>query len=163
MTDPQTPHPYPQPHPHPQPGHAVGAQHGGSQDGGALPYGLGFLAFLPIPFVNFLVAGVAMAAVRGRQRRRGPVAAENARHAANWGLTLIAVLVLLVGLAVILANVLPPRPGEFQVALLPIAGVLVFGVLHLVVIIRGLTHAGRGEVFVNRLAVPFLAPGRSVD
>src|SRR5699024_7083280 len=68
---------------------------------GAVSWAMGFLCFIPIPYVSFLIAGIVMAAVYPSQRRKGPVAAENARFAANWGLTVILAVVVLVGSAIV--------------------------------------------------------------
>ncbi|PPH62067.1 hypothetical protein C5D25_08515, partial [Rathayibacter sp. AY1D7] len=69
---------------------------------GALSYALGFLAFIGIPFLSLIVGGIVMASVYPSARRKGGIAAENARNAANWGLTVILIGVVTLGAHVVL-------------------------------------------------------------
>jgi uncharacterized Tic20 family protein len=142
---------YPQPG-YPQPGYpqpAVPAT-------GALPYGLGFLAYIPVPYLSLLVAGIVMASVYPSQKRKGGLAAENARHAANWGLSLIAYMVLnVLFFAVMVATRDEYSRGFFPVGI-PVLIFLALGIAHLVVIIMGLVAANKRTVFHNRIAIPFL-------
>ena len=122
---------------------------------GALPYGLGFISYLPIPFLNLIITGVVMAAVYPGQRRKSPLAAENARRAANWGLTVIAARVVMVVLCLgVIAIVHGTENG--QLGLIPLLIYPAVGVAHLVVIINGLAKAKRGAIFENPIAIPFL-------
>ena len=130
---------------------------------GTASWALGFLAYVPIPFLGQIAAGVVMAALYPAQRRKSPVAAANGRRAANWGLTYVLLTVLAVGLTVPLgmySNTLPTvedRQAFLPVALLPL-GVWAFGVnvLHVVLVIIGTVQAARGRVFRNVVQIPFL-------
>lgn len=121
---------------------------------GTLSWGLGLLAYLPIPLFSLVIAGVAMACAYPSQRRRSPVAAQNARHAANWGLTVVLVCVVMIGAVVALALALGPTPGDR--ALIPFVLIFPLGVAHLVMVVRGMVRAGRGQVLATRLAIPFI-------
>ncbi|GAA3889043.1 hypothetical protein GCM10022381_33580 [Leifsonia kafniensis] len=121
---------------------------------GTLGYGLGFLAYVPIPFVGMLVAGIAMAAVYPAAKKQGGVAAENARRAANWGLTVVATLVVLVLAVIVLANVFSGVKGFFPIGT-PVVGFFVLAIVHVIVCIMGLVIGNRGDVFENALAIPF--------
>ena len=121
---------------------------------GTLGYGLGFLAYIPIPFVGMLVAAIAMAGVYSAARKQGGVAAENARRAANWGLTVLAVMALLVVSFIVLLNVFNGSTGFFPIGL-PVIGFLLLSVVHVIVCIMGLVIGNRGDVFENALAIPF--------
>jgi uncharacterized Tic20 family protein len=122
---------------------------------GALSWGLGFLAFIPIPYVGFVVTGIVMAAVYPGQRQKSALAAENGRRAANWGLTLIAVLAAMVLLAVMLSFAFRGNRDLAPFASAPFVIYLILGVVHLVTIIRGLLAANRGQVLDVPLAIPF--------
>ncbi|MFC0198518.1 DUF4870 domain-containing protein, partial [Microbacterium arthrosphaerae] len=123
---------------------------------GSVAWGLGFLAFIPIPVVSMIIAGIAMASAYGAQRRNGPVAEGNARNAANWGLTVIAVTIVSFTLTAVFAALF----GETFRGFLPIgAPILIWAALcvaHVVVIIIGVVKAGKGQVFENRIAIPFI-------
>jgi len=123
---------------------------------GALPYGLGFLAYIPIPYLSLLVAGIVMAAVYPSQKTKGGLAAENARHAANWGLSLIAYIVLdFLFFAIMLATRGDDSTGFFPVGI-PVVLFFALGIAHLVVIIMGLVAANKRTVLRNRIAIPFI-------
>ena len=123
---------------------------------GALPYGLGFLAYIPIPYLSLLVAGIVMAAVYPSQKTKGGLAAENARHAANWGLSLIAYIVLdFLFFAIMLATRGDNSTGFFPVGI-PVVLFFALGIAHLVVIIMGLVAANKRTVLRNRIAIPFI-------
>ncbi|MGL4339292.1 MAG: DUF4870 domain-containing protein [Rhodoglobus sp.] len=132
---------------------------------GALPYGLGFLAYLPIPIFSLLIAGIVMVAVYPSQRRHGGVAALNARRAANWGLTVIAgflavpLFLLLIALVGPIVDPLSSSPNpfpRFSVFHIPVLFYFVLGIAHVVILIMGLVKCKRGEFFNNRLAIPFI-------
>lgn len=128
---------------------------------GTLPYLLGILGLLPLPILSQLIAGIAMAAVYPSQRGRSPVAAENARRAANWGLTVIVVTLGAIGLVLALQGLFGSGDAEQDVWVLwPFLVVVALGTAHLVVVVVGLVHTAQGKVFRNPLAIPFLRAGR---
>ena len=125
---------------------------------GSLPYALGFLAIVGIPFLSVLTAGIVMVSVYPAMKKKGALAAENARQAANWGWTLIIGTVITLGGHFVLLYFVSGTPvakGFYPVGIL----ITIFGALcvaHLVIIIMGLVKAhGRG-VLNNRLAIPFI-------
>lgn len=125
-----------------------------AESAGALPYGLGFLAYIPAPFANLIITGIVMAAVYPSQKRKGTLAAENARQAANWGLTMIAVMIVMFALILVIV----PFVNHTSASSAALAPLILFGataVAHLIVIITGLVHANRREVFRNPIAIPF--------
>ena len=76
---------------------------------------MGFLACLPVPIVNTLVAGFVMMCVYPATARKGPpFAVENARNAANWGLTVVVGTVAIVAYKRSCHPTLPTseRPGQ---------------------------------------------------
>lgn len=132
-------------------------------DAGQRSYLLGLLAWLPIPLFSALIAGVAMAAALPGQRRRSPLAGENARRAANWGLTYALGVVLSVVTTAILVLATgeegPAARDGFPWQLWFLSPILVLGVGHLVVTVVGLSRTSRGEAF-RAPGVPFF---RAVD
>ncbi|HLR28126.1 MAG TPA: DUF4870 domain-containing protein, partial [Ruania sp.] len=82
--------------------------------------------------------------------------------AANWGLTMILAVVVLVGAAIIVGPVLASIDGPANEGIpgLSVALILVtlfgVGIAHLVMTIIGVVRAGKGEVFRCPLAIPFL-------
>lgn len=92
---------------------------------GTIAWGLGFLAYVPIPMVNVVVAGVTQLVVGLRQRRHGGLAAVNGVRAANWGLTQLCHPVLLAIIGVVTVVTGTPSPtGGYSVQ--PWAGTLLF-------------------------------------
>ena len=126
---------------------------------GRASYLLGFLGFLPLPFISPVIAGAAMALSYRTQRRKSALAAENARRAANWGLTYalatVAIVACDIGLSFLIDSI-----EESDAPLFILWLVLPLGLVHLVVTIRGTDVADQGEVFENRLAIPFLRAER---
>lgn len=122
-----------------------------------ISWGLGFLAYIPIPILNVIIAGIAMVLPYRTQRHLGPVAEGNARNAANWGLTLILVVVvgwLLAMLLGFLSNDIDPlAPIAIALFMITLFG---SGIVHLVLIIRGLIVAGRNQVARVPFAIPFI-------
>src|SRR5699024_2974593 len=152
---------------YPESGNAMAPQYGYpaySQPpaSGTVSWAMGFLSYIPIPYVSFLIAGIVMAAVYPSQRRRGPVAAENARFAANWGLTMILAVVVLVGSGIVLGPVLDSIDGPENEGLVGVSIALLLvssfgiGITHLVMIIIGVVRAGKAEVFRCPLAIRFI-------
>lgn len=142
------------------PGHGGAGYAPGQGDStatGRTSYLLGLLAWLPVPFLSAVIAGVAMAAAYPGQRKRSPLAAENARGAANWGLTYALGVVLSVALTIVLGVATQPEtpdPGTVPWPLFLLLAIPVLSVAHLVITVLGLTRTSRGEVYVPR-AVPF--------
>jgi len=102
-----------------------------------------------------IVAGIVMAVVYPSQKRHGGIAAENGRRAANWGLTIVALMVVIAGSYVWLS-----LAGEHDVSLaraagIPLASYIVLSIVHVVVILIGLVRANRSQVFNNPLAIGF--------
>ncbi|PPF68718.1 MULTISPECIES: DUF4870 domain-containing protein [unclassified Rathayibacter] len=127
---------------------------------GALSYALGFLAFIGIPFLSLIVGGIVMASVYPSARRKGGLAAENARNAANWGLTVILIGVVTLGAHVVLLFAASDTPlaKDFYPIGIPITLFAVLWLVHFVLIICGLVKANQREVFRPRIAIPFLRP-----
>lgn len=128
---------------------------GSAHPTGALAYGLGFLAFLAVPIVTVMIAGIVMVAVFPAQRKKGGLAAENGRRAANWGLTINALMILVLASLGSLWLIFGDSREFFPVGT-PIIFYVVFAVTHVSVCILGVAKARAGEVFDNRLAIPFL-------
>lgn len=125
---------------------------------GALPYALGFLAFVGIPFLSVLTAGIVMAAMYPSMKKKGALAAENARQAANWGYTLIIGTIITVGGHFVLLYFVSDTPvarGFYPVGIL-LTIFVALCIAHLVIAIMGLIKANRRGVLNNRLAIPFI-------
>ena len=123
---------------------------------GAVSYGLGFLAYLPAPFFSMIVAGIVMAAVYPSQKRHGGLAAENGRRAANWGLTIVALMVVIAGSFIWLSIAGESSASLAGAAGIPLLGYLVLSVVHVVVILIGFLRANSNRIFNNPLAINFL-------
>jgi len=133
-----------------------------TQATGRTPYLLGLLAWLPVPIVSAVVAGLAMVLAYPRQRRLSPLAAENARAAANWGATYALGTLVSFALTVATGLLLTQGDPDGEGPAWPVAfavPILVLGVMHLVIIIRGLRRTDRGEVY-RPVAVPFFGGPR---
>ena len=126
---------------------------------GILPYALGFLAFIPAPVISVIIAGIVMVAVFPAQNKKGGIVAENSRRAANWGLTIIAAMLLILASLAVLGLIFPGRRGFFPMGI-PILLYVIFAVTHVSVCIMGIIKAHAGEAFDNRLAIPFLKADR---
>jgi len=98
----------------------------------ALP-ALGFLAYIPVPFLGLIVAGVVQLVVGLGQRKHGGLAAVNGVRAANWGLTQLCWPVLMV--ITIVLGVATGSPGES-------------GGVHLTPVMRGVTTTLFGLFFL---------------
>ncbi|MFV0374255.1 DUF4870 domain-containing protein [Microbacterium sp.] len=122
---------------------------------GAVAWGMGFLAFIPVPFVNFLVAAITVVIVGLGQRKYGGVAAGNGVQAANWALTFFPLVV--VGAVLNLTAVINAAPGETGMSPPGVLGTLLLagaGIANLVFLIVGLVKANRGEIF-RAPGIPF--------
>jgi uncharacterized Tic20 family protein len=137
---------------------------------GTAAWALGFLAYIPIPFVAQIVTGLVMAAVYPNHKRRGPVAQANARNAANWGLTYAVLTVVFIGLSILFAALITnggTTTASADVGVLPLVPILLWmllGLVHIVVVIVGTVQASKGAVFRFPLAIRFIAeePPRTV-
>lgn len=119
---------------------------------GALPWGLGLLGLLFLPFANLVVSGVVQAIVGIRQRRLPGIAGANARLAANWGLTVLLIDVVCMVFWVIALSI---RAQGFFPWGLTIIVWAVLGVLNLIASILGLTQALAGRP-ARWPAIPFV-------
>ena len=127
---------------------------------GTIAWGLGFLAYIPIPIGNVLVTGITQLVVGLRQRRYGGVAAANGVRAANWGLTQLCHPVLLaVAMVIGVLTGTPSDTGGYTMQ--PWAEAIVFtilglwfvlGVLQLIYALVGTSVAGKG----NRVRLPVI-------
>ena len=138
---------YPQGQPYPYAAHP---------NGGTLSWALGFLVFA-FPYVGAIAAGISMVSVRGAVERRSEVAAENARSAANWGLTFLLISIVFPVTHFILITA---APSEWrQAGFFPIGSVItayfVIVLLHIVLTIIGTVRASGGSVMRVPFAIPF--------
>lgn len=122
---------------------------------GRFSWALGFLAYIPIPYVSLLIAAIAMwATYPGRSRHPSALVRDNARNAANWAITVLLVFVLCIVYTIVMAIPEENRTGGF----LPIGGgiiaFLALSVVHLIVTIAG-TVIGATRV-VRGPGIPFL-------
>lgn len=124
---------------------------------GQKSWALGFIAWAPLPVLPLIGAAIVMMAVRPSAERSGhAVAAENARHAANWALTVVTVLVVLALYVAVLAVAVPDaRQGFFPIGL-AVIGYLALAIAHGILTIAGTVVAGNGRVLNPRIAVPFI-------
>jgi len=142
---------------YPAPGYPMPAHPQAAPARGLLPWVLGFLILIPIPFLGGLVSGIAMAASGGSSRRAGGAAAENARSALNWGLTYLMVSTLLIILHVVLLiglTVQQPATGFYPLGI-PITLYFAVSLLHLVLVIVGTVRVSSGGVMRVPFAIPF--------
>ncbi len=131
-----------------------------AEGGGGRAWALGFLAYIPIPFLGQLLGGVIMAGAGASQRKRAGLVGAQGRHAANWGMTYALLTVLCVVGAVtlgLLTNVLPAQQEALSASALTVLGVWLFGVnlAHVVICIIGLVRAGQLREFRCPIAIPF--------
>jgi len=118
-------------------------------------WALGFLCFIPLPFVNILAAAIVMMAVYPKHKKKGTaLARENARRAANWGATVLLVLVLCATYMLVMGLTLESTEGFFPIGW-GIVGYVVLGLVHFVVTLAGVLVAGKGKVFRGAPALPF--------
>ncbi|WP_440712553.1 DUF4870 domain-containing protein [Gordonia sp. FQ] len=144
-------------------GYAMPAGYRPPPPNGTVAWALGFLAYIPIPFFNVLIAGVAQVIAGRKQRKHGGLAAENGRRAANWGLTQLTWAVLM-GVVVLLTQLtgtpresggVQPPPVLDAIMTGFIISYFVLGAIQLVYAITGTVKAGRGQL-VWLPAIPFL-------
>jgi uncharacterized Tic20 family protein len=133
---------------------------------GTVAWALGFLAYIPIPIVGMLVAGITQLIVGLAQRKHGGLAAVNGVRAANWGLMQLCWPVLMVIIVVI--GVATGEPTDTGVVFAPVMNVLaivmaclffVIALLEAVYAIVGTVQASRGRE-VRLPVIPFLRAPR---
>lgn len=116
-------------------------------------WGIGLLVFTFLPFVSGILAGTTMLIMGRMQRTKGPLAAENGRRAANWGLTYLLASVLLVGAHIAVLFAVQYSTTFFPVGIpLTIWGVIT--VAHIIATIVGLVMANGNKV-VKWNGIPF--------
>jgi uncharacterized Tic20 family protein len=113
---------------------------------------LGLLGLLGLPFVNLIVSGIVMTAVGLSQSRAGGLARVNGRRAANWGLTILIILVPCIALWATAVTI--RAEGFFPWGISVIVWGLL-GIANLVAAIVGLVQANGGRK-VRFPAIPFL-------
>ena len=156
-----TPHGHLDPAAPDNPGHATPPVQARTEPGGTPAWALGFLACVPIPFVNVLIAGITQLVVGLRQRRHGGLAAQNGVRAANWGLMQLCwpvLMALYVALAVVTGE---PSPTGDGVRFTPLMEGVVFtmlglyfllGLMQLIYAIVGTVQASKG----GRVGLPVI-------
>src|SRR5690606_16990569 len=77
---------------------------------GTVAWAMGFLAYIPLPIVSMVIAGVTQLFVGLAQRKHGGLAAANGVRAANWGLTQLSWPVLMVIIMTIGITTGTPNP-----------------------------------------------------
>jgi uncharacterized Tic20 family protein len=99
-----------------------------------------------------------MASVYGSVSTRGPLARENARSAANWGLTFTLVSTVLVVTHFVLLFALTGGGGvrDFYPLGIPITLYALVVVLHIVLVIVGTVRASQGKIVNVAVAIPFI-------
>jgi uncharacterized Tic20 family protein len=143
---------------YPAPGYPAPGYPPATPPRGLLPWVLGFLIFIPFPFVGGLASGIAMAVSGGSSRRAGGVARENARSALNWGLTYLLVSTLLLVLHVVVLFSLGRGSGTtgfFPIGI-PITIYFVISIVHVVLVIMGTVRVSSGKAMRVPFAIPFL-------
>lgn len=134
---------------------------------GTVAWAMGFLAYIPIPIVGLIVAGLTQLFVGLAQRKHGGLAATNGVRAANWGLTQLCWPVLMLIVAVISITTGEPSPTGgvyitpvmegFMVAVAVLF--LVVGLLQVIYAIVGTVQASKGRE-VRLPVIPFLRAPR---
>lgn len=125
---------------------------------GMLQWAMGLLVLLPIPFVGGFVAGITMAATFGAAAQHGGRARENARAAANWGLTYLTASTALLIIHFICLGAFAGRPGMggFYPIGIPLTVYLGVSILHLVVVVIAMVKIGGGGAMRVPFAVPYI-------
>lgn len=126
---------------------------------GTLSWAMGFLVFVPVPFLGIIAAGIVMAALSASASRKNALAAANARSAANWGLTALLVSTGLLILHFVLLFVLTSGESStsgFYPLGIPITLYGLVILVHIVLTIIGTIRASSGRVMRVPFAIPFL-------
>lgn len=134
---------------------------------GTIAWALGFLAYIPVPFLGLIVAGIVQLVVGLRQRRYGGLAAVNGVRAANWGLTQLCWPVLM-ALAMTLGFMTGSPSPSGGVYFTPVAETLLFTVigLYFLVAVMEAVYAIVGTVMASKgkrvplPAIPFVRAPR---
>ena len=161
------PFPYGQPDPYGQPPHPAYGQPGPGYgppayapkpSNGTVPWALGFIIFVPIPFLSALASGIAMAITYGAVSRHGGVARENARSALNWGLTfaLVSTMLLFTHFILLAALTRDAPIRDFYPFGTVITLYAVSLLAHVVIVIVGTVRASQGKVTNIPVAIPFV-------
>lgn len=128
---------------------------------GTLSWALGFLVFLPIPFLGAIAAAIGMAAPYGSAKKHGGLARENARSAANWGITygIVSTVLLIVHFVVVFSVSMASSTGGAQ-GFYPVGTVITIyfalGILHVVLTIIGTVRSTKGALMRVPFAIPFI-------
>ena len=128
-----------------------------------MAWGLGLLVLAFFPVLSSLIAGGAMAIAGRAQRSKGPLALENGRRAANWGLTYLLATVVLMGTHfAVLATFNDRIPNTFFPLGTFVTAWAVISVIHLVACIVGAVRASSSKL-VPWNGIPFFpAPQQHV-
>lgn len=135
-----------------------GAPHYVKPASGTLSWAMGFLVFVPIPFLGIVAAGIVMAVLSGAASRKNALAAANGRSAANWGLTALLVSTGLLILHFVLLFLLTSGGSSvsgFYPLGIPITLYGVVVLAHIVLTIIGTIRASSGRVMRVPFAIPF--------
>lgn len=136
------------------------------QRNGTVAWALGFLTYIPIPLVGFIVTAIVELCVGLAQRKHGGLAARNGVRAANWGLTKLTVLVIGIAALVAITSVgmSPSEPGAIATPRQQVGDVLAvvwaiclvaFGIVVTVHTILGTVRATKGRD-VGLVLIPFI-------
>jgi uncharacterized Tic20 family protein len=125
---------------------------------GTLSWALGFLIFIGIPFLSGIVSGVVMASVYRSVARKGEIARQNARSAANWALTYltVSIVLLIVHVIVLMAFAGDEGMNGFFPLGIPITLYFAVSILHVVLVIVGTVKASGGKVLRVPFAIPYI-------
>ena len=137
---------------------------------GTIAWALGFLAYIPVPFLGLVVAGITQLVVGLGQRKHGGLAAVNGVRAANWGLTQLCwPLLLAISMTIGVLTGSPSPSGGGGIVFTPVMNGVVFTVLGLyflvavmevVYAIVGTVKASKG-LEVRLPVIPFLRAPRA--
>jgi uncharacterized Tic20 family protein len=122
---------------------------------GRFSWALGFLAYIPIPYLSLVIAAIVMwATYPSRSRHPSALVRDNARNAANWAITMLIIFVLCVTYIFVMMASPENRAGGFFPIGWGVIGFLGLGIAHLIVTIAG-TVIGGTRVFRGP-GIPFL-------
>ena len=126
------------------------------QTRGVVSWAMGFISLI-FPLVGLVIAAIVMAGLYPATARKGiAVATGNARSAANWGLTVLTVLVLTVIYLIVLATFFPSTRQGFLPIGWSVIIVAVLSLVHLIVTIGGTVIGSSGRVVRCPIAIPFI-------